>query len=124
MKNKPQLYKMIDICRWFGIAVNLFVEDDVTNPIELLWELNKLVIMIYLEKCMTQSPEYVFVLWTKDKTLSTFWFNSLHPFKKCPAWNTYFMLIVMPPMAAKLKQYIRISCLTEKKINLMSPHMI
>lgn len=36
MKNKPQLYKMIDICRWFGIAVNLFVEDDVTNPIELL----------------------------------------------------------------------------------------
>lgn len=80
MKSKPQLYKVIDICRWFGIAVNLFVENDVTNPIELLWELNKLVIMMYLEKCVTQSPEYVFVLWTKDKTLSTFWFNSLYPF--------------------------------------------
>ena len=115
---------MIDICRWFGIAVNLFVENDVSNPIELLWELNKLVIMMYLEKCVTQSPEYVFVLWTKDKTLSTFWFNSLYPFQKWPAWNTYFMLIVMPPMATKLKQYIRISCLTEKKINLMSAHMI
>lgn len=53
VKNKPQLYKTTDNWEWFGKAVNLFVENNVTNPTELLRELNKLIITMYLDKCVT-----------------------------------------------------------------------